>query len=61
MAVRLSARCSEEANKWLDKRSEELGVSKAGLVSIAIENMMKEETAVKGMPSILEKLKELEG
>lgn len=54
--VRVNARISRRANDWLDKKSEEMALSKSALISIAVENYIKETEVVHGFPKILEEL-----
>lgn len=57
--VRINTRISAETNEWLDKKSEELAVSKSALVAMAVENWRKETETVKVLPALLERLKEI--
>lgn len=57
--VRLNTRVSHNLNEWLDKKSEEMAISKSALVAIACENYRKETETVAVMPLLLEKLKEM--
>lgn len=57
--VRLNTRVSADTNEWLDKKSEELAISKSALVAMAVENWRKEVETVAVMPALLEKLKEM--
>lgn len=58
--VRLNTRVSADLNEWLDKKSEEMAISKSALVAIAVENYRKESETIKGFPMLLKKLEELE-
>lgn len=58
-AVRVNTRISARANKWLDKKSEEMAISKSALINIAIENYIKETEVVHGLPAVVEELKRL--
>lgn len=58
-AVRLNTRVSADTNDWLDKKSEEMALSKSALVSIAIENWRKEVETVSNLPELLRKLEQL--
>lgn len=40
--VRINTRISYETNKWLDKKSKDLAISKSALVAIAVDNYRKE-------------------
>lgn len=57
--MRLNTKVSYELNEWLDKRAEEMGISKSALVAVAVENYRKETETVKVLPELLEKLKAL--
>lgn len=57
--VRVNARISVELNDWLDRRSQEVGISKSGLISLAIENYKKETEVVNRLPQIMARLDEL--
>lgn len=57
--VRLNTRVSADTNAWLDKKSEELAISKSALVAMAVENWRKETETVAALPAMLEKLKKL--
>lgn len=56
MAVRINTRISDSANEWLDKKSIEMAVSKSALINFAIENYIKENEVVQGLPKILKEL-----
>lgn len=56
MTVRLNTRVSDRLNEWLDKRSEEMGISKSALVAVAVENYMKETEVVQGIPKLIAEL-----
>lgn len=57
--VRLNTRVSYELNEWLEKKSEEMAISKSALVAVAVENYRKENITVEVLPDLLKKLKEL--
>lgn len=57
--VRLNTRVSHDLNDWLDKKSEEMAISKSALVAIAVENYRKEKETVEALPALLKKLEEL--
>lgn len=57
--VRLNTKVSYELNEWLDRKSEELGISKSALVAISVENYRKETETVAVLPALLKKLEEL--
>lgn len=54
--VRLNTRVSYDLNAWLDKKSEEMAISKSALVAIAVENYRKEVETVAILPVVLEEL-----
>lgn len=57
--VRVNARISPSLNEWLDKRSQEVGISKSGLIAMAVENYRKETEVVDMLPKLMAKLEEL--
>lgn len=57
--MRLNTKVSYDLNVWLDKKAEEMGISKSALVAVAIENYRKETETVAALPALLEKLKEM--
>ncbi|GGM43777.1 hypothetical protein GCM10011351_32200 [Paraliobacillus quinghaiensis] len=58
MPVRLNTRVSDRTNEWLDKRSEEMAISKSALVNVAVENYIKETEVVHGLPELLKRLEQ---
>jgi len=58
-SVRLNTRVSADTNAWLDKKSEEMAISKSALVAMAVENWRKEVETVATLPTLLKKLEEL--
>lgn len=54
--VRLNTRVSADLNEWLDKKSEEMAISKSALVAIAVENYRKEVETVTNLPELLRRL-----
>ena len=57
--VRVNTRISYDTNEWLDRKSEEMALTKSALINMAIENYRKETEVVNGFPEILSKLKEM--
>ena len=55
--VRVNTRISATANAWLDKKAYEMGASKSFLISMAVENFIKESEVVQVMPNMVEELK----
>lgn len=60
MAVRLNTRVSDRANEWLDKKAEEMAISKSALVAFAVEQYMKQEEVANHMPEYLKYMREME-
>ena len=56
MAVRVNTKISDRANKWLDKMSEEMALTKSALINIAIENYIKETEVIHGLPKMISEL-----
>ena len=57
--VRLNTRVSADVNEWLDRKSEEMAISKSALVAVAVENYRKEVETVAALPALLKKLEEM--
>lgn len=57
--VRLGTRISVELNEWLDKKSDEMGISKSALVAVAVENYRKETETVQALPTLLKELEKM--
>jgi predicted DNA-binding protein len=57
--VRVNTRISYDTNEWLDKKSEEMALTKSALINMAIENYRKEVEVVNGFPEIINKLREM--
>lgn len=57
--VRVNTRIAADTNDWLDLRAQETGLTKSGLINIAVEAYRKEVESVKAMPAMVQKLKEL--
>jgi len=56
---RLNTRVSYDTNDWLDRKSEEMAISKSALVAFAIENYRKETETMAALPTLLRKLEDL--
>lgn len=56
MAKRVNAKISDRANEWLDKKAEEMGVTKSALISFAVESYIKETDVVHGIPKLIQEL-----
>lgn len=57
--VRLNTRISADTNEWLDRRAQEMGLTKSAIINISVEAYRKEVETVKSMPEMMRKLKEL--
>lgn len=57
--VRLNVRVSHDLNQWLDKKSEDMAISKSALVALAVENYRKETETIAYLPALMKKLEEL--
>lgn len=58
MAKRVNTKISDFANDWLDKKSEEMALTKSALINIAVENYIKEVEVTRGFPKLLKTLEE---
>lgn len=47
--VRVNSRIGAKQNAWLDKESEETGISKSSLMQMALENYIGQKDAVSAM------------
>ncbi|MFC7322953.1 hypothetical protein [Halobacillus campisalis] len=56
MPVRVNSRISDSSNEWLDKKSEEMALTKSALINLAIENYIKEKEVVQNLPKIVSEL-----
>jgi hypothetical protein len=57
--VRVNTRISADTNDWLDKKVQEMALTKSALINIAVENYRKEQEVTKALPDMMVKLKEL--
>lgn len=46
---RINTRIGQKQNKWLDRESEETGISKSGLVAMALDQYIQQKDAVEAM------------
>lgn len=58
--VRVNTRIGEHHNKFLDDYSKETGVSKSGLIQIAVDRFMRETQGMSTMEQVIKKLENLE-
>ena len=49
---RINTRIGQKQNKWLDRESEETGISKSGLVAMALEQYIQQKDAVEAMSNM---------
>lgn len=59
--VRVSARIGEHHNKFLDDYSNETGISKSGLIQLAVDRLMRESQGMTTMEQLLSEIRELKG
>lgn len=60
---RVNSRIGGNANKWLDNRSAETGISKSSLIMLAVENYIRENEAMAmmaDMGDLVAKIEELQ-
>ena len=57
--VRVNTRIGEHHNKFLDDYSKETGVSKSGLIQIAVDRFMRETQGMSSMEQLLAEIKEM--
>lgn len=61
--IRVNSRISYKANEWLDKRSEDTGLSKSALMMLAVENYIQQTQMMEtmsDMTAVYNKLNEIE-
>lgn len=61
--IRVNSRIGAKQNAWLDKESEETGISKSALMQMALENYISQKDAVSAMnnmTAMYEKMTSLE-
>lgn len=46
---RINTRIGQKQNKWLDRESEETGISKSGLMAMALDQYIQQKDAVEAM------------
>lgn len=57
---RINTRIGQKQNKWLDKESEETGISKSGLVAMALEQYIQQKEVVDAMNNMQDLYNKLE-
>lgn len=58
--IRVNTRIGEHHNGFLDDYSKETGISKSGLIQIAVDRFMRETKTISSMEQMMNKLQELE-
>lgn len=58
--VRVNARISHDANAWLDNYSLETGISKSGLIHMAVSNYIQQHDVMKRMSDMGELVAKLD-
>lgn len=60
MAVRKNISISEETAKWYENKSKEIGTTQTALMSIALNEYIKQDSALKTMSDIMKQMKKLQ-
>ena len=58
--VRVNTRIGEHHNAWLDAESERTGVSKSGLIQLAIDSYKMQNEAIHTLDEMVKKIDNLE-
>lgn len=58
--IRVNTRIGHNQNEWLDKMSENTGISKSGLIQLAVESYMAQKQSVTTLGQLITKLDSLE-
>lgn len=58
--VRVNTRIGEHHNEWLDKESKRTGVSKSGLIQLAIDSYKMQNEAIHTLDQMVKKIDNLE-
>lgn len=58
--VRVNTRIGEHHNEWLDKESARTGVSKSGLIQLAIDSYKMQNEAIHTLDEMVKKIDNLE-
>jgi len=59
MAVRKNISISEDTAKWYEDKAKEIGTTQTALMSIALNDYIKQDNALKTMSSIMLEMKKL--
>lgn len=60
MAVRKNISISEETAKWYENKAKEIGTTQTALMSIALNDYIKQDNALKTMSNIMIEMKRLQ-
>jgi orotate phosphoribosyltransferase-like protein len=60
MAVRKNISISEETAKWYKDKAKEIGTTQSALMSIALNDYIKQDNALKTMSNIMIEMKRLQ-
>lgn len=60
MAVRKNISISEETAKWYEDKAKEIGTNQSALMSIALNDYIKQDNALKTMSNIMIEMKRLQ-
>lgn len=60
MAVRKNISISEETAKWYEDKAKEIGTTQTALMSIALNEYIKQDNALKTMSNIMIEMKRLQ-
>ena len=58
--VRVNTRIGEHHNEWLDKESKRTGISKSGLIQLAIDSYKMQNEAIHTLDEMVKKIDNLE-
>ena len=58
MPVRVNTKISDRSNEWLDRKAEEMALSKSALINLAIETYRTQVEVMDVMPQLRERLKQ---
>jgi len=60
MAVRKNISISEDTAKWYEDKAKEIGTTQTALMSIALNEYIKQDSALKTMSNIMVEMKRLQ-
>lgn len=59
MAVRKNIAISEDTAKWFENKAKEIGTTQSALMSIALTEYMKQDSALKTMSDIMQQMRKI--